>query len=81
MGRHQVLLLAHRAEEAERVRAEADDADGEHAQEADGGGRQHACRERAMLGWGEDEERDQQSGGHLHADPGRERCGRPAKPR
>ena len=68
----ELLLLAERAEEAERVAAEADQRDGaEHRERKRRRDRDTSAL--ACAAWREHEERQQQPGGHLDADPGRQR--------
>jgi len=70
--RDELLLLADGVEEAERVHAEAEHADrGDHEQPERGAGGDLGALARA--GRGEDQKRQQQPGGDLHADAGRER--------
>jgi hypothetical protein len=68
----QLLLLPERAEEAERVAAEADQRDGPQRREAARRGQRDA---QARLGAprGEYQKRKRQAGRQLHADPGHER--------
>jgi hypothetical protein len=68
----ELLLLAERAEEAERVAAEADQRDGAEHRER----KRRRDRDTSALArpaWREHEERQQQPGGHLDADPRRQR--------
>jgi len=72
VGGHELLLLADGAEEADGVRAEADQPDHCEREQAERRARQHAhafARARRR----ECEERQQQRRGDLHADAGRER--------
>jgi hypothetical protein len=74
----ELLLLADRRQEAERVRAEADHSDGGHGdQSARGGERRVAPPPPTRLG--EHEERQQQPRCQLHADAAGERERRPAR--
>ena len=87
VGRHQLLLLADRADEAERVRAEADQPEQREQREAQPGGARHA---QALARAGpvpavparpEDQKWQRQPGGRLDRHPRDERGGADAKSR
>jgi hypothetical protein len=80
VGGHQLLLLTDRAEEAERVRTEADDAHGRHGEQPQdpGGGNRDALAHSPRR---ERQEGQKQPGGELHTDPGREGQGGRARSR
>ena len=78
--RDELLLLADRRQEAERVRAEADDADGGHGGEARHGGRRDPGAA-AEIPLGQHREGQHESRRQLHAHARREREGRPARAR
>jgi hypothetical protein len=75
VGRHQLLLLADRPEEAEGVHAEAEHADQSQRQQAGGRGQEHR-EPLAPARRGEHQERQHDPGGQLHADPRHEGRGR-----
>jgi len=78
VGGHQLLLLAHRAEEAQRVGAEADHADdGKRHQAQAGAGRHFQAPTRAR--GGEHEEGQHETGRHLDPDARYQRDGAGAK--
>ncbi len=66
VGGHKLLLLADGSQEAERVHAEADDANGHKRQQAERCGRRRLPALTPGRG-GQDEERQQQARGQLHA--------------
>jgi hypothetical protein len=76
----ELLLLAERTEEAQRVAAEADQRDGAQRREADRRGQRDA-QTRLAAPWGEHEKRQRQPGRQLHADAGHECHGAGAHPR
>jgi hypothetical protein len=69
----QLLLLTHRAEKPERVRAEPDQPDGHQRREAENGARRH-LQALAREPRREREEGQQHARRHLDADAYRERC-------
>jgi hypothetical protein len=69
---HQLLLLADRVEESQRVRAEADQREGAEREQAQAGAREHDHALTAT-GRGENHEGQQQACGQLDADAGDER--------
>ena len=69
MRRHQLLLLAHGADKAERVRAEADQPERREQRQAQPGGQRHA-QALACMARGEHQEGQRQPGGDLDPHPG-----------
>jgi hypothetical protein len=67
VGCHQLLLLADRAGEAERVRAEADQSDNRDQRQAQRGGCQYA-QSLAPLAWRQQQKRQREAGGDLDPD-------------
>jgi len=80
VGGNQLLLLADRAGEAERVRAEADQPDRRDQRQAQRGGARNA-QALARLAGGYQQERQRQPGGDLDRDPRDQRGGAGAKAR
>jgi hypothetical protein len=73
--RHELLLLADRAQEAERMHAEAEHADERHHHQRRGRRQRHA-QTLARVRRGEHQERQHQTRGDLHADAHRQRARR-----
>jgi hypothetical protein len=80
VGRHELLLFADGAEEAESVRAEADQPQRHEREQAEAGARRHS-QPLTPLPRGEHEERQRQTGGDLdrHAGHQRDRGGPEAR--